>query len=169
MLTSPASRLQILTAAGLNRLCPLHYRNCLTYVNEIVVTPFYSFPLFHGGFVRVDISGLGSKVDASALAHAFNIWDNDLGMAYFDETGVALFNRPSSNMVITSPTPKAVPGGGRDHAGYWIFMAWLCNFSLGLLLRNLLYSPPSSHVAGPSRKVLRHERKVRCLSRQRKK
>ena len=56
MLSSPTSRLQILTAAGLNRLCPLHYRNCLTYVNEIVVTPFSSFPLFHGSFARVDIS-----------------------------------------------------------------------------------------------------------------
>lgn len=116
MLTSPTSRLQILTAAGLNRLCPLHYRNCLTYVNEIVVTPLHSFPLFHGGFVRIDIAGLGNQVDAGALAQAFNIWDNDLGMAYFDENGVALFNRPSSNMVIISPNPNVAPGGGRDHA-----------------------------------------------------
>ena len=169
MLTSPTSRLQILTAAGLNRLCPLHYRNCLTYVNEIVVTPLHSFPLFHGGFVRIDIAGLGNQVDAGALAQAFNIWDNDLGMAYFDENGVALFNRPSSNMVITSPNPNVVPGGGRDHAMYWIFMAWLCNFSLGFLLRNLLYSSAPTYVAGPSRKGLRHARKVRCLSRQRRK
>lgn len=68
-----------------------------------------------------------------------------------------------------APTRNPATGGGRDHALYWISMAWLCNLSLGLLLRNLLYSSDPKNVAGQSRKVLRHERKVRCLSRKRRK
>ena len=68
-----------------------------------------------------------------------------------------------------APTRNPATGGGRDHALYWISMAWLCNLSLGLLLRNLLYSSGPKNVAGQSRKVLRHERKVRCLSRKRRK
>ena len=169
LLSSPTSRLQILTAAGLNRLCPLHYRNCLTYVNEIEVTPFSSNLLYHGGFARVDISGLGVQLDTSALAHYFNTCDNDLGMAYFDAAGMDMFQRSPGRMVVTNPPQHSTTGIGRDHALYWICMAWLCNLSLGFLLRNLLYSSVQPKTFGPARKTLRHERKVRCLCRRQRK
>ena len=159
---SPLTRIQLLAAVGLQRWCPVHYRNCLTYVNEVLLSAQGQCLLYHGAFLRIDVTGLGHRLDYEALSSFFDVPNDDLGFEHVDHQGVHFFTRPSGSMITTSPPIQGTPC--RNHALYWILAAWFCNIVLGWLLYGLCredrYKP-----SGQSRAQKRFERKERCDSR----
>ena len=162
-LSSPTSRLQILTAVGLQRICPVHYRNCLTYINEVSISATDRCVIYDGAFIRVDITGLRRTMNYEALSDLFDVTNDDLGMEHVEHHGIALFTRPSGNLVITSPPTRGTPCQRREHASYWICAAWFCNVVLGSLLRGLCHDCRKPSAQGVSRKQLRFERKERSI------
>ncbi len=142
------------------RWCPVHYRNCITYINEITISATDRCILHDGYFVRVDITGLRRTINYEVLSAFFDVSNDDLGMEHVEHHGVAFFTRGSGNLVITGPPARGTPCHGRDHALYWICAAWFSNVVLGYLLRGLCRDdrqPAAQGLPKKHRRIVRKE------------